>query len=82
MSSALVISFLNLRMVITGPFVDKGGITALIREPSLSLESTIGFVASMVLPIGPIILSMVLIICSSLINETLSSLISCPSISI
>ena len=41
-------------MVITGPLVERGGITALIREPSLSLESTIGLLESIVLPIGSI----------------------------
>ena len=47
---------LNLRIVITGPFKDSGGIIALTRDPSGNLESTIGFVTSIVLPKGCTIL--------------------------
>ena len=80
-SSILVIFLLNLRIVITGPLTDNGGITALILDPSFNLESTIGLEESIVLPWGPINLWIVLIIWSSFINETLVSLTILPSIS-
>ena len=42
-------------MVKTGPFKDKGGIIALIRDPSLSHATTMGLEESIVLPSGPTI---------------------------
>ena len=80
-SSILFKSFLNLRIVKTGPFKDKGGIIALILDPSLSLASTIGRLESIVLPSGWTIFWIVLKIWSSFINDTLSSWTSFPSIS-
>ena len=57
-----------------GPLSDKGGITALSLEPSSNLASTIGLDVSIVLPSGRTIFWIVLIICSSFINDTESSL--------
>ena len=51
-SSILANSSLNLRIVITGPFNDTGGIIAFNLDPSLSLASTIGLAVSIVLPNG------------------------------
>jgi hypothetical protein len=49
--------FKNFLIVITEPFKDTGLITALTREPSLSLMSTIGDDSSICLPTCETILS-------------------------
>ena len=51
-SSILSILLENFLIVIIGPVKDNGGIIALSLEPSLSLASTIGLDASIVLPNG------------------------------
>ena len=50
-------SLANLRMVIEGPSMATGGITALTREPSGRRASTVGESASTCLPKGKMILS-------------------------
>ena len=80
--SSIVSNFLlNFLIVKIGPFKLRGGITAFSLEPSLSLASTIGLAESMVLPNGCTILCMVLMICLSFINDTVSSFTILPSIS-
>jgi hypothetical protein len=48
----------NLRMVMTGPTNDRGGMMALTREPSVRRASTIGDDSSTRRPIGAMIRSM------------------------
>ena len=59
----------------------SGGIIAFNLEPSSSLASTIGLLASIVLPNGSTILWTVLMICSLFINDTLLSFTNFPAIS-
>lgn len=57
-SSAVNGSTANLRMVSTGPSMERGGMMALTREPSGSRASTIGLDSSTRRPNGVTILSM------------------------
>ena len=63
----------NLRMVMTGPTSDRGGMIALTREPSVRRASTIGEDSSTRRPIGAMIRSMMRITWSSFWNTTLVS---------
>jgi acyl-CoA synthetase (AMP-forming)/AMP-acid ligase II len=58
LSKSSIVSILleNFLIVTTGPVSDNGGIIALSLDPSLSLASTIGLEASIVLPKGCTIL--------------------------
>ncbi len=50
--SIVSLSFINLRIVIDGPSMDTGGITAFTREPSGRRASTVGLSESILLPRG------------------------------
>ena len=73
MSSSVSRFFENLRIVISGPESDSGGMIALTREPSGRRASTIGDASSMRRPIWATILLMIRRRCESSVKRTVVS---------